>query len=734
MPDIVEPTIPQYPEQGIQATLDLLYLWNPDVIQPYIEEFERLVEEMRELLENLPEVAITGSYDDLIDKPAIDGVVLTKNTTKEELGLDIDLSDYRTAADQDVIDDRLERLIEGVDDGLTALENVVATKASQAALQEAIANLTGQIDTKASKAELEAGLATKQDVIQFSTMPTASADNLGKIVQYVGEGQSYLSGSIVAQYVAKPSLSDYSPVRGIDANKLLDAYGATSQTLSFYCADADNAWFEGTEEDHSDTPIDMASIGLDVESGYYEIQVIITINPSGNGNFATLYANEVTGLSINPDTLANKVGGVAGQTAFWCDNWDHSQYSCWEVVGGSGDQVDVREYGILYDNNTQRMDHYMYANLLKIPAGTATYHNGYIYKCEARTTSTGVIGFEPTKIGFDYTNHSVEKAFSEMTQDPTVVTKGTFVYDVAGNLWTISGKNADDQDIFTGYRLYTEDIEDLGFVMLNPMGDYSDGETLEFEIVWTSATSYDWVRIDVQPNTAVWGSISGTLSNQTDLTAYVGSEITAGLVPVQADITDIQALIPAQASTSNQLADKNFVNSSVATNTAYFIGTFNSVAELEAYSGTLTNNDYAFVISTDQQGNTVYNRYKYNADTQQWIFEYSLNNSSFTADQWAAINSNATAAKIAQIETNRAGLATHIADTSNPHSVTKAQVGLGNVDNTSDLDKPVSTATQAALNAKQNTLTAGDNITITNNVISAADGTTVTFRTWEANE
>lgn len=40
----------------------------------------------------------------------------------------------------------------------------------------------------------------------------------------------------------------------------------------------------------------------------------------------------------------------------------------------------------------------------------------------------------------------------------------------------------------------------------------------------------------------------------------------------------------------------------------------------------------------------------------------------------------------------------HIANTSNPHSVTKAQVGLGNVDNTSDANKPISTATQSALN------------------------------------
>ena len=38
----------------------------------------------------------------------------------------------------------------------------------------------------------------------------------------------------------------------------------------------------------------------------------------------------------------------------------------------------------------------------------------------------------------------------------------------------------------------------------------------------------------------------------------------------------------------------------------------------------------------------------------------------------------------------------HIASTSNPHSVTKTQVGLGNADNTSDVNKPVSTAQATA--------------------------------------
>lgn len=41
----------------------------------------------------------------------------------------------------------------------------------------------------------------------------------------------------------------------------------------------------------------------------------------------------------------------------------------------------------------------------------------------------------------------------------------------------------------------------------------------------------------------------------------------------------------------------------------------------------------------------------------------------------------------------------HIDSTNNPHSTTKAQVGLGNVDNTSDIDKPVSTAQAASIDA-----------------------------------
>ena len=52
-------------------------------------------------------------------------------------------------------------------------------------------------------------------------------------------------------------------------------------------------------------------------------------------------------------------------------------------------------------------------------------------------------------------------------------------------------------------------------------------------------------------------------------------------------------------------------------------------------------------------------------------------------------------------DSDYAALFAHLNNVSNPHSVTADQIGLGNVDNTADINKPVSTAMQTALDAKQ---------------------------------
>ena len=65
-------------------------------------------------------------------------------------------------------------------------------------------------------------------------------------------------------------------------------------------------------------------------------------------------------------------------------------------------------------------------------------------------------------------------------------------------------------------------------------------------------------------------------------------------------------------------------------------------------------------------------------------------------------NPHGTTASNIGAEPANANIQSHISSTANPHSVTKTQVGLSNVDNTSDVNKPVSTAQQTALNLKAN--------------------------------
>lgn len=67
-----------------------------------------------------------------------------------------------------------------------------------------------------------------------------------------------------------------------------------------------------------------------------------------------------------------------------------------------------------------------------------------------------------------------------------------------------------------------------------------------------------------------------------------------------------------------------------------------------------------------------------------------------TLRAWGQIIKDAINAKTETTDFNA-----HTSNTSNPHNVTTTQLGLENVDNTSDANKPISAATQTALDSKQ---------------------------------
>jgi len=96
-----------------------------------------------------------------------------------------------------------------------------------------------------------------------------------------------------------------------------------------------------------------------------------------------------------------------------------------------------------------------------------------------------------------------------------------------------------------------------------------------------------------------------------------------------------------------------------------------------------------------------------------------------TQDSKILIVQNGTTATISALDilAGVSGIsAAHLVDFNNPHQVTKAQIGLGNVDNTSDANKPVSTLVQSALNLKQDVLVSGTNIKTINGVSILGSG------------
>ena len=185
-----------------------------------------------------------------------------------------------------------------------------------------------------------------------------------------------------------------------------------------------------------------------------------------------------------------------------------------------------------------------------------------------------------------------------------------------------------------------------------------------------------------------------------------------------------------------------FVNSSIATNTANYISNngvpFTSVEQLNAYTGTVTNNDYAFVTGIDSEGNTYYDRYKatVNDSSITWALEYRLNNSTFTEAQWTAINSGITSALVAKIHdhSNKDVLdgitSTDVANWNNKMD----KQTIGGASEPVYLENGIAkvatnVATKDELATKQNSLIAGDNVTISENTISSNQVFVATYGT-----
>ena len=154
------------------------------------------------------------------------------------------------------------------------------------------------------------------------------------------------------------------------------------------------------------------------------------------------------------------------------------------------------------------------------------------------------------------------------------------------------------------------------------------------------------------------GFIDSTYLNDYAKTSYVDSKDNE----IKGSIKDISQVIPNQATSSNQLADKAFVNSSINNYAAFYLtknangDAFGTYAELTSatkfwYAGvekTPTKNDYLVVLEDETKttalGVNPTTRYTYQGEwpTGQFEFQYVVNNTALTQEQIDAINSGIT--------------------------------------------------------------------------------------------
>lgn len=236
----------------------------------------------------------------------------------------------------------------------------------------------------------------------------------------------------------------------------------------------------------------------------------------------------------------------------------------------------------------------------------------------------------------------------------------------------------------------TELNNNAGFITSAAIGD----GTLTIQVndtdiaTFTANQSGNTTANILVPDSATWGNITGTLSNQTDLQDALNAKQdnltqtqldavnsganTTNIGQITTNTNNISAInekIPSQATTLNQLADKAFVNSSVQTATANFRGNWADWATVPTvatdypadYAGskTPTVNDYLVVQdASDYTLDTLDGtwRFKYSGTWSTdgkagWLPEYQVNETPLTAAQLAALNSGVTSSDVTLIGT-----------------------------------------------------------------------------------
>lgn len=530
------------------------------------------------------------------------------------------------------------------------------------------------LDVYATHSEVTYGLAQKQDTISdLSTIRSGAA--AGATAVQPSEMDSALAGK-------QDVINDLSTIRSGAAK------GATSvqpADLAPYAVASD---VETALAGKQDTISDLSTIRSGASAGATAVQPA-TMNSALAGkqdtisDLATIRSGAASGATaVQPATMNSALAGKQDTIA------DLSDIRSGAAAGATAVQPAALEpYALTSDVNT------VLAGKQDVISDLSTIRSG---------ASAGATAVQPG----DLATVATTGAYSDLSGTPTIPTVDQIYDGTSANAQSgvavasaISGKQDTISDLSTIRNGAAAGATAVQPADLDPYAMTSDvntalaGKQDSISDLATIRSGAAAGATAVQPadmNTA----LAGKQDVISDLSA-IRSGAASGATAVQPATMNTALALKEDAANKSQTLDPtsatqfpssaataSFVNSSVATNTATFRGNFNLTdlgltypatnaqieAALDAHTWPVgvvpTNNDYVYVEIENPQTtgiDDVVERFKY--DGTYWHYEYTLNNSSFTAAEKAAIDSGIDSAKVAIYDAHVANGDIHVTAT-----------------------------------------------------------------------
>jgi len=227
-------------------------------------------------------------------------------------------------------------------------------------------------------------------------------------------------------------------------------------------------------------------------------------------------------------------------------------------------------------------------------------------------------------------------------------------------------------------------------------------------------SSFDYIRFNVTTADSTGEVIASGFFNK-GLGATTGFtfstiQVDAGTNPVADTLTDTLTLTSSDASvtiTGNSATDTiDFTATSSGNVNGPAVAVDNTIARYDTTTGKLLQASGVSISDTDTLNVPGDITVTGTVDGIDIATDVAANTAKVSADGVVTTHSDVSSAGsgiiISAAERTAIGTnTTHVGTgTGNPHAVTATEVGLGNVDNTTDLGKPISTLTQAALDLK----------------------------------